>query len=532
MLIVVIAVLFGQCKPIKRTSRNSENRLQELIFLSRGNQDIAFGRYLKECMDDNRAVIIPKAFQLNLKKARFSIRKNLQLTGGGTISSRNTILFKIENGAAITIKNIKFEGFNCILNAGKRDVSFSLKVDSIKVENCKQFIFAGANNKELEKVGPIVIEHSVFKDCIGSVIEIRNIHLSDVKVRDNHFFNTKKLKNKSAVVELGNGGIYSKGLNIEVSNNVIDYFNFVDKACAIIVHGASNVNISKNKISRICSLSKTDKDTHGIYIKANNATITFNELIDAGEGEAAIINKGLAKNHSFTTPGTYLGDKVLIAENKISYTDDYHSRAKKNITGITVTGTNQIVRNNIIENVTNGIELRSGPILKGIKYDGGFKIIGNRIRKLQHHFPNKDKRVVRGISIMQNSCGILIKDNEIILTNDIPLKLKYSFGITCLTHSDIKDIKIENNTIINEIPFSKQKTSYAVSFRTKGVVENLSVKNNTIKNFSFGVLLNDNNNLATYKNAKVDNRYFNIAKKKNHQIITEPSRHSIQFKKE
>ena len=504
--------------------------LELLIKRSNGNHDLAFSQYLKLCMVSKLPVVIPTSIRLNLKKGKIPINGNLKIIGGGTIqgTGKNN-LFRVEDGATITIKDIKFEKFNAILKCGKRDIGFSLDVDSIQLSNCFSLISTATNNQQRKKVGPIQIQNSKFENCKGPIIEIRNLYLDRVKIKNNQFINKVNLRNKRAVIEIGSGTNASKAKNIDISNNKIENFRFTEIGCGIIVHGASEVNISNNDISRIHCLASM-KQSYGIYIKANNAIISKNKLFNAGDGEAAIINKGLAKNHSLTTPGTNSGDNVLIEDNEINYTDHYHRKTKKSITGITVTGSNQTVRNNIIGNVTNGIELRSGPMVNGLKYSGGFKITGNRIKKLQHCV--KDTSVVRAISIMQGARNILIENNEITFTDNIQVKPKYIYGITVLTISNTKNINILKNKIKNKIPFKASKTSFAVNFRPKGIVEGLSITKNKIDGFSFGVVLNDNNNQSVYKEVDVANDYSNIKKKRLRMLITKPDLHTIKFKKE
>ncbi|MFK8102545.1 MAG: hypothetical protein AB8G15_08470 [Saprospiraceae bacterium] len=512
---------------------DSPNRLRQLLSIMRGNDDLAFAKYLEECLAQGTTLYIPEEVSLQLKTGFYPIDRVLRIEGGGTIRGNGkSNLFELKNNADIQFKNVSFKNFACVLKAGKRDISYQLDIDGIQLENCQSLVFAGLNNKEVKKVGPISIKNSVFKNCIGPVIEIRNLHLNQVEISKNRFFNTQKLKHKSAVIEVGGGTNFSRATNVKVQFNTIDNFNFVDKACGIIVHGASEVVISDNQISNLCSTHISDKDSHGIYIKASNTKILRNTLIDAGEGEAAIINKGLAKNHAYTTPGTPSGDNVLIEGNKISYTNEYHLRAKKNITGITVTGTNQTVRNNTIKNVTNGIELRSGQLVKGKNYTGGFTIVGNKIHQLQHCLSRKGKSAVQGIAIMQQTNNVMVKQNEIKFTPEITSIPTYVFGIACLTNGDTENIVIEENTIENKLTEQKDKSSYAINVRTKGIIKNLVLLNNVISGFSYGVVLNDNNNLATYQNVKVDNQYKNIHRKKQQQITKHPQRHSIRFKKD
>ena len=519
--IFLLQFLFSCSTSKRKTGMHDKLSIEHYIKTYRNNETLAFRALVKDCIANNRTLELGSQVDLKIEKAPIFINGPLNIKGRGKIRGTGVNnLFVLQDGASITMSGILVSNFKHVIDLRKEDISYKIQIDSIEVRNCKSFIHSVLNNQQTKKTGPVNIQGSKFLNIVGPVIGIRSLLVADVNIVNNTFDN-KNLKGQSSrsCIEIGAGSNQSNGRNVVIAHNEIKNFDFDDSnkgSFGILVHGVDDTQINYNKLQNLSSSHRVHR-TAGIFIKAKNSTIKENYLFNAGDGEASIINKGFAKNHEGTSPGTPSGDNTKILNNSIKFTQAYHKKAQKNITGILVTGSNQLVANNIIENITYGIVLRSGILKPNVPYEGGFVLDKNIISGFINS-SKKLKKSAAGIFVTQFSKNVSINNNEISVT----AKSKHINYIQCVsveTHLATENYVIENNHFRNS-DLSREKGLVGVNFRVSGEVDQVKIKGNNFSRLVNNVVFNENLGKSKFDHFQILENIESETKEKNLKVIS------------
>ncbi len=414
-----------------------------------------------------------------------------------------------------------------------------MDADNIQVSDCTTFIYSSGHGV----CDPIVedgctffhVKNSTFTNFWGPVMRVKQRKIRNIDINNNCISNIYLDNNaRVAVVEIGAGNIFSDGKNIKIENNVVSnciWQNSTNEngGAALMVIGCESVSIRANTISNVYSDNKTHPSARrasAIYVKAVDCNIENNRLINAGDGEGAIIMKGIdtaplswsnysnncsPKNLPYTSA---ISKNVYIKGNVIKFIPNtneptnvatnfnFKTKVDKKIVGILAYNRDVEITCNQIMGVSIGVELRAtthigdspdrDDVLMNITIANNSIALEYGAREVGS-FEN-----IRGIIIGERFQNIKILNNEISFSGDIDpnssIYKKEEIGIYIAPHNvgfitnKSETLLISNNLFehtlfgLSDINIGGTTNNYLKSFSIRFVRTTYGTRDNDFEN--------------------------------------------------
>lgn len=405
---------------------------------------------LFEAVPSNGLIYIPNGTLL--VNSNSVIDKSVNIIGNGKGSVIKVgfagYAFSVSGGSNLCLEDFAIDG-----NSLGTGFELAAALELLRAE--KITFFDCANNYCMNAASTIDIDRieiiaCTIKDCLNgmrfageciSATVLRN--LIDTLTGTSSVIGFQLGHNTAAMQDAMLRYIISQNVFLDLTTTGVD-----SEAHAVLAYGRE-VTINDNKIKTITNGGGSTQGAEAIYVKAKFSTISGNNIVDGGKSENGQI---ALKGASRTEEGGVKGFATIVTNN-IMVQEDITTDI-----GIFIASDDILVAGNYFEGMSGSAIRTSVKLLNNISIEN------NRI--IAHNG-------VRAIRISHQGTGLKINNNFIADQAVMAIVVEPQVG-------PLKDIEINNNTIIGGDTDNVKRGIYIAPLDEAGVIEGLQICGNNI----------------------------------------------------